>query len=68
MTSKTIKIGDKVKLGSGEIGTVISAQASENKSFPYVYEVKTESSVHVTNNVALVKKSLAKLMSITLNQ
>jgi preprotein translocase subunit YajC len=64
----TIKIGDKVKLESGEVGTVISAQATDSKSFPYVYEVKTESSVHVTNNVTLVKKSLAKLISITLNQ
>jgi hypothetical protein len=68
MTSRPIKIGDKVKLESGEMGTVISAQASDNNSFPYVYEVKTESSVHVTNNVTLVKKSLAKLMNITLNQ
>lgn len=64
----TIKIGDKVKLESGEVGTVISAQASDNKSFPYVYEVKTKNYVHVTNKVTLVKKSLAKLINITLNQ
>lgn len=66
--NRNVKVGDRVKLETGETGTVVSIQESKNESFPYVYEVKTKTLIHVTNNVTPLKQSLAKLISITLNQ
>jgi len=71
MTTKhpmKIKVGATVKLKNGEMGTVMSVEETDSKLFPYVYEVKTKTSIHVTNDVKPLKKSLARLISITLNQ
>jgi len=68
--SNAISKGDLVQLESGKIGTVISVSSTENKSYPFVYEIQTDNVTHVTNNVRIINKSknLATLISITHNK
>jgi hypothetical protein len=69
MASNTISEGDLVRLENGETGTVVSVSSTENRSYPFVYEVQTDNVTHVTNNVQTINKArnLATLISITHN-
>jgi len=65
----TIKEGDKVRLETGEIGTVVSVNNTGNLSYPFVFEVQANDILHITNNVRKINKlrNLATLISIAYN-
>ena len=64
-----IQIGDRVTLEDGTLGTIVNIEPTGNTQYPFVYEVQTAQSLHVTNTVQKVKRKrdLATLISITHN-